>query len=125
MKMLPVLFLGIALLVGCGGVLETHFDEQTARERRTANRLEVPEILSWRKGAEQGDAKAQHNLGVCYAFGLGVAKDDVIAYMWYNLAAASGHESGKKGRDLLAKRMTAEKIAEAQRLSRDWKRRRE
>ena len=80
------------------------------------------EAVKWyRKSAEQGYAEAQFDLGLCYAQGLGVPKDDVIAYMWYNLGAASGDEGAKHNRDTLEKKMTAEKIAEAQRLSREWK----
>ena len=40
--------------------------------------------------------------------------------MWANVAAATGSEKAAKGRDLLAKRMTKEQIAEGQKLSRDW-----
>ena len=32
--------------------------------------------------AEQGDARAQHNLGLMYANGQGVPQDNVYAYMW-------------------------------------------
>ena len=35
------------------------------------------------KLAEQGDAKAQFNVGVCYDTGNGVAKNDKKAYQWY------------------------------------------
>ena len=84
------------------------------------------EAVKWfRKAAEQGYDDAQFLLGACYANGEGVAKDDVIAYMWYNLAAASGNEIGsevgKNLREILEKRMTGDQIAEAQRLSREWK----
>ena len=79
------------------------------------------EAVKWyRKAAEQGYAKAQYKLGIMYDFGDGVAEDDVVAYMWWNLAAAQGHEGCKKGKDILSKKMTREKIAEAQKLSREW-----
>ena len=55
-----------------------------------------------------------------YASGEGVAEDDVLAYMWWNLAAAQGHESAKNNKGFLVKRMTREQIAEAQKLSREW-----
>lgn len=42
----------------------------------------------YRRAAEQGDAKAQGNLGVAYLNGLGVPQDFVTALMWSNLAAA-------------------------------------
>jgi len=78
--------------------------------------------LRWyRKAADQGDANAQLNLGVMYTFGRGVTQDYVQALMWYNLAAARGLKLGRQNRDLLAKQMTPEQIAEAQRLAREWK----
>jgi hypothetical protein len=46
------------------------------------------EAVKWlRKAAEQNDAEAQYNLGVCYAHGEGVAKDLVEAVKWYRKAA--------------------------------------
>ena len=43
-----------------------------------------------RKDAEQGFAKAQHNLGLCYANGQGVVKNGVEAVKWYRKAAEQG-----------------------------------
>jgi TPR repeat protein len=41
----------------------------------------------YRKAAEQNDAEAQCSLGICYANGRGVAKDEVEAVKWYRKAA--------------------------------------
>ena len=41
--------------------------------------------------AEQGLAAAQFNLGLLYANGQGVPKDDAQARQWYEKAAAQGH----------------------------------
>ena len=80
-------------------------------------------FVKWsRLAADQGFAKAQCNLGGCYFNGHGVPKDDVLAYMWLNLAAASGNEDAKTFREtVVSKKMTPEQIAEAQKLSREWK----
>jgi uncharacterized protein len=79
------------------------------------------EAVKWyRKAADQGYALAQYNLGVCYANGDGVPQDDAAAYMWLNLSHAQGNDTAKKGKDLLAKRMTKEQISEGQKLSREW-----
>ena len=43
-----------------------------------------------RKKAESGDATAQFNLGLMYANGEGVPKDDAEAVRWYRLAADQG-----------------------------------
>jgi TPR repeat protein len=70
--------------------------------------------------AKAGDAEAQLKLGNMYADGTGVPLDKTEAVKWFNLAAATGSEKSAKGRDLLAKRMTKEQIAEGQKLSREW-----
>jgi hypothetical protein len=41
--------------------------------------------------------------------------------MWANLAGASGSEDAKAFREAISKGMTPEQIAEAQKLSREWK----
>jgi TPR repeat protein len=73
------------------------------------------------KAAQQGYAPAQAMLGAMYAKGDGVSKDLVAAYMWSSLSAAQGDETGKTNRDLLESRMSNEQIAEAQKLSREWR----
>ncbi len=41
--------------------------------------------------------------------------------MWWNLAAAQGNKDAAGNKDILRKRMTPAQIAEAQRLSSEWK----
>jgi TPR repeat protein len=54
------------------------------------------EAVKWyRKAAEQNLAKAQYNLGICYAYGEGVSKDQVEAEKWWRLAAQNGDEDAK------------------------------
>ena len=48
-------------------------------------------ITETRRRAEQGDADAQFTLGVRYANGDGVIKDDEEAVRWYRLAAAQNN----------------------------------
>jgi len=84
------------------------------------------EAVRWyRKAADQGDAGAQINLSGMYERGDGVPQDYVQAHLWINLAAsrASGEtrSNGPRSRDRLARKMTAQQIAEAQRLAREWK----
>jgi len=75
----------------------------------------------YRKAAEQGDASAQSLVGSAYLFGRGAPKDLVQAYMWLNLAARGGEPGAAQTRDGLEPFMTAEQIAEAQRLTREWR----
>ncbi len=74
----------------------------------------------YRLAADQGHGPAQLNLGLAYAEGLGVPGDHVRAHLWLNLASTGGDERARDERDGLAKKMTAEQIAEAQQLARDW-----
>ena len=78
--------------------------------------------LKWyRLAAEQGYVRAQANLARIYGQDQRVPHDLVQAYMWSNLVAAHGHDSAAKERDEYASQMTPAQIAEAQRLSREWK----
>ncbi|MBN2455468.1 MAG: trypsin-like peptidase domain-containing protein [Sedimentisphaerales bacterium] len=80
------------------------------------------EAIKWyTKVAEQGDASAQCNLGNKYWNGQGVPEDYVEAYKWLNLSAAQGHELATKKREILRGSMSPSQIAEAQRLSREFK----
>lgn len=45
----------------------------------------------YQDAAEQGDADAQFNLGVCYDKGQGVPRDDAEALKWICRAAEQGH----------------------------------
>jgi TPR repeat protein len=80
------------------------------------------EAVKWlEKSAEQGFARAQNNLGACYHNGEGVAKDYVEAYKWYNLALAQGLGAAQTNLSLVERLMTAEQIAEAQQLAREFR----
>jgi hypothetical protein len=75
----------------------------------------------YRKAADQGYAPAQNDLGLCYENGFGVPRDTVRAYVWYNLAAAQRQKAAIQNLALLEKKMTPEKVVEAQQLSRESK----
>jgi hypothetical protein len=76
------------------------------------------EAASWfRRAAEQDYVPAQHNLGAMYGTGQGVKRDLIQAYKWLNICAAKGNSGCVTQRDLLAKKLKAGQIAEAQRLA--------
>jgi len=80
------------------------------------------EAAKWyRQTAVQGDKRGQRELGRMYLAGYGVPQDFVTAHMWFNLSAAQGDRSAVEGRDIVAKQMTPDQLAEAQRLAREWK----
>ena len=75
-----------------------------------------------RRAAEQGDAEGQYNLGVAYAEGKGVPQDWVLAHMWFNISATNGKKGRRYTRYEVEREMTAEQIAKAQEMAREWKR---
>ena len=78
------------------------------------------ESVRWYKlAAAQGNAKAQNNLAIMYGAGQGGMEDYKRAHMWFNLAAVKGYSDAVKNRDIVAKRMTPQQIAEAQKLARE------
>ena len=87
------------------------------------------EAMKWyREAAEQGNAFAQNFLGYMYQEGIGVSQDYVMAYMWFNLATLRFTASQKGGREKaignrvhVAFYMSHAQIAEAQKLAREWK----
>jgi hypothetical protein len=50
-----------------------------------------------------------------------VAKDLVVAHLWFSLAADQGDEEAVMNLDLIEEQMSAEQITEARKLSRAWK----
>jgi TPR repeat protein len=78
--------------------------------------------ISWfRRAAERGHLGAQVKLGAAYLLGYGVPKNLVLSYVWRSLAADQGVESAKVARDSLEKMMTPSQLAEARRLTREWR----
>ena len=75
--------------------------------------------------AERGDAQALFELGNRHADGDGVARDNVLAYMWFELAAERlTTEEGYEARRMqlrLDPDMFRHQISEAERLARIWK----
>jgi uncharacterized protein len=102
-----------ALLVSSGVCWAADF--QKAIERGDC----ATALKEWTPLAEQGDAFAQHNLGVMYGNGQGVPQDYVRAHMWSNLSASQGSEGAAKVRDIVAERMTPFQIEQAQKLSQE------
>ncbi len=87
------------------------------------------EAVKWyRLAAEQGHALAQRNLGIMYYNGKGVPQDYVRAHMWLNLAASrypatvkEDREEAARDRDRVARLLSPEALARAQRMAREWR----
>jgi hypothetical protein len=58
-------------------------------------------LLLWRPLAEQGNARAQNNLGVMYENGKGVSQNINEAVKWYRLAAEQGYAGAQNNLGLI------------------------
>src|SRR5438128_229016 len=74
----------------CGAAILWPVYKKKAIERKLAEAARVDRVR-----AEQGDAKAQHSLGVSYYQGEGVPRDYDEAVRWYRKAAEQGDANAK------------------------------
>lgn len=81
----------------------------------------VESVKWYRMAANQSDHDAQFRLGRSHEIGTGTDRDLILAFMWYELAAAGNHGQARKNRDRLAASLPDKQLAEARRLARDWK----
>ena len=72
--------------------------------------------VGFTRGPCRGES-SQFGLGLRYAKGESVPQNDVQAYAWMALAASRGNKSAATWRDALREKMSAEQVAEAQRLA--------
>ena len=80
---IALVFLFVCLVVPAWADYQAGMDANNRGDYATA-------LREWRPLAEQGHAVAQYSLGLLYANGQGVPKDDVQARQWYEKAAAQG-----------------------------------
>ncbi|EWY38816.1 hypothetical protein N825_11345 [Skermanella stibiiresistens SB22] len=109
---LPVL-LALALTTADAGATTRYEDGLAAFNRGdpvTAARVFEPL-------ARAGDPDAEYWLGRIFADGRGRPADLVVAYGWFDRAAARGHQDAEGERARLAKILTTAQIAEARRLT--------
>ena len=67
-----------------------------ARDLMEAGRFEEAYKELW-PAARSGNADAEELIGVMYALGLGVARDDERAFDWYLRSAMKGHPGAQSG----------------------------
>ena len=77
----------------------------------------VPAIQVFRVMAAQGNAKAQHLVGVMYHRGQGVARNSVRAFAWFSLAAAHGDREARAKLHDVSQTMTRDEIAQAREMA--------
>lgn len=104
-----------------GNIIAQYNLGEIYREGRPGIPEDHAAALNWyRSAAEHGYPKAQASLGSMYALGMGVEKDLVRGYKWYELAAARGEKLAARNRNLIEEEMSPQQIANARRLARQW-----
>jgi TPR repeat protein len=90
MRLLKMLLVMLVCAAGPGvaGPLEDGFAAYGKGDYATALRL-------WPSLAEQGEVRAQNNLGVMYEKGQGVPQDYAVAMSWYRKAAEQGNATAQ------------------------------
>ena len=112
--LLALTFLFLFSSVVFGDDFQDGFDAYDRKDYKTAYKL-------WLPLAEQGNAKAQYNLGVMYGKGQGVPQDYKEAVKWWNLSGSNGFKDAVTNRNIVEKKMSKQKIENAQELARNWK----
>jgi peptidoglycan hydrolase-like protein with peptidoglycan-binding domain len=117
-RLAPALVAILALvgLTAAAPVLADYNDGITAYENRdyaTAQRELQPL-------ADRGDPRAQRLVGLLYRDGLGVRKDQIRAYMWFDLAAQRNQYGAADLRDQLAQQMLPWQVDEAKKMVAAW-----
>ncbi|MDI1266740.1 MAG: hypothetical protein PS018_26105 [bacterium] len=77
----------------------------------------LPAMRLIRPLAEQGNPKAQNQIGVMYRKGEGVLSSPSRAFMWFSLAARRGDARAKAGLRDVSKAMTPVEISQGQQMA--------
>ncbi|QFT32959.1 tetratricopeptide repeat protein [Roseibium porphyridii] len=73
-----------------------HAEIEEARDLMEADRYEEAMKELW-PAARSGNADAEELIGIMYAMGLGVERDDQRAFEWYLRSAMKGHPGAQSG----------------------------
>ena len=87
-KLTRTICLSLAVLLGTTGTSWSWSAEKGLAAYQSGDYATA--LREWRPLAEQGNVRAQHNLGVLYMNGHGVPQDHKTAVKWYTLAAEQG-----------------------------------
>ena len=114
MKLRSVLRLGVVLLFSVAGLIACTQAVKTGTEETPQSSMQAAKDAYqrkdyklaaelFRKAADQGDAKAQYNLGMAYDTGQGVDQDYTLAAQWYRKAALQGLPQAQNNLGILYK----------------------
>ena len=103
-----------AQVLGSAGAVAGPWEDGTAAYNRGDY---MPAIRLFRPLAEQGNARAQHLIGVMYHKGEGVTRNQVRAFAWFSMAAAHGDGDAKSKLPEVSKTMTPLELSQAREMA--------
>jgi TPR repeat protein len=80
-------------------------------------RRRLPAVRLFRPLAEQGNPKAQTQIGMMYRKGEGVQPSPTRAFMWFSFAARRGDAKAKAGLRGVSRSMTPAEISQARQMA--------
>lgn len=83
-------------------------------------RMDMSTLEKAELAAQSGASDALFELGLLYCSGRDVEPDLVTAHKWFNLAALRGNREALEYRLELAREMSEQDVAAAQRAAREW-----
>jgi hypothetical protein len=110
MKKLLITFLLIFSSVIWSADLNKGFDAYYSMDFNTA-------LIELKPFAEQGNMEAQAMLGEIYWFGMAGEINNILAFMWFSIAASQGDEFSAESRDSVGEIMTPDEISTAKKLA--------
>lgn len=75
----------------------------------------------YHSAAKQGDVYSQKALGEMYSKGFGVTKDNILAYIWFQISKDNGFNLAQKYQDTVARGLSPEEIILAQAMVKECK----
>ena len=109
-----------AKLIGQGDAMAQYFLGSMHANGKGVQQDYQQAAMWYTRAAEQGHAGAQSALADLYTSGKGIPQDYIQALKWANLAATNADENVETNSDLIARNMTPEQIAEAEKLAQEW-----
>ena len=74
-------------------------------------------LMYLRSLAKQNHKRAQGTLGWMYESGKGVHRDNIMAFVWYDVAIANGHKRVHRNRNSAESKLDEDELKKAQALS--------
>ena len=113
-KLISAALISLFVVVAISANAGPYEDGVAAYERKDY----VTAVKLWRFAAEQGDNKAQYDLGMMYGNGGGgLTQDYVRAHMWLNIAVSNGNKGAWFNLAVVAEMMSQTQVGKAQEMA--------